>query len=277
MDMLTVDDINRTFADKGVHIKLPLPGHYAVKNMQILERKRVPGGVGLLLNIRFVNDRGEDVSDLFYCEGELEHEEKKEAETEESQHLPLTRLLPLRSKEGFDSEGEALDYLKQAITHLLEDKGYSSLSRGDSDLYFENEGVGFFVNLAIRCDDQALQKAEDLIRLRHEQGVDHDYGVLVPAFQETLGVSLLNEERWILRNQERLTINRIGLYAVDNWNPNLIYAFSIHPGPRELKRFFMTTGPKWTLVRSRYVLGRKKRAAEGRGSDTGEADTQRGM
>ena len=42
--MLTVDDINRTFADKGIHIKLPLPGHYPVKKMQIMERKKMPGG-----------------------------------------------------------------------------------------------------------------------------------------------------------------------------------------------------------------------------------------
>ena len=263
MPVLKVEDINRTFAEKGVHIKLPLPEDHVVKNMQILERKHIPGGVGLLLNIKFVNDRGEDVSDLFYCEGEVEREEKKD--DAESQYLPLTHLLPLRFREGFDGDEETFDYLTLAITHLLEDKGYSSIDRQDVDRYFENQGLGFFVNLAVRCDAQALEKAEALIKLRQEYGVDHDYGVLMPAFQETLGVSLLNEERWILRYHERLSINRIGLYGIDNWNPNLVYAFTVHPSPRELKRYFMTTGPKWNLVRSRYVLGRKKRAAEREG------------
>jgi len=271
MDLLTVDDIHRTFADKGVHIKLPLPGHYLIKKMQILERKNLPGGVSLLLNISFVNDRGEDVSDLFYCEGELEREEKEQAEPVQDHHLPLTQLLPLRFKEGFDSEEEEREYLTLAITHLLEEKGYSSIDRKDVDLYFEDRGTGFFLNLALRCDDHALQKTEEMINIRQEHGVDHDYGILIPAFQETLDVSLLNEERWMLRHQERLTINRIGLYGVDNWNPNLIYAFTIHPQPRELKRYFMTTGPKWNLVRSRYVLGRKKRAAERRASETGDS------
>jgi len=260
--MLTVDDINR----------MPLPGHYPVKKMQIMERKKMPGGVSLLLNISFVNDRGEDVSDLIYCEGEVEREEKEQAEPVEGHHLPLTGLLPLRSKEGFDSDAEEIEYLTMAITHLLEDKGYSATVGQDTDLHFENNGLGFFLNLALRCDDQALHKAEELIRIRERHGVDNDYGVLVPAFQEALGVSLLNEERWILRHQERLTMNRIGLYGVDNWNPNLIYAFTIHPWPRELKRYFMTTGPKWNLVRSRYVLGRKKRAEERRSADSGGAD-----
>lgn len=67
----------------------------------------------------------------------------------------------------------------------------------------------------------------------------------------------------MLRNQESLAANRIGVYAVDNWNPNLIYAFGVHPSPRELKKYFMTTGPKWSLVRSRYVLRRDKKGKAG--------------
>lgn len=264
MKILTVDEINRTFADKGVHIKLPLPGHYAVKNMQILERKHVPGGVSLLLSIRFVNDQGQEVSDLFHCEGKVEREEKKAEEPFDSKLLPLNNLLPLRSKEGFDTEGEALGYLTQSVSHLLRDKGYTAVDRGLADLHFENEGSAFFVNLALRCDDLALERAGELVRLRQEHGVDHEYGLVIPAFQEALGVPLLLQDRWMIRNQEYLSQNRIGLYGVDNWNPNLLYAFTIHPGSRELRRYFMTTGPKWTLVRSRYVLSRKKRAAEDR-------------
>jgi hypothetical protein len=265
--MLTVEDINRTFADKGIHIKLPLPLHYAVKNMQILDRKHVPGGVSLLLSVRFVNDQGKDISDLFHCEGEVEREEKKAEDPFDSKLLPLANLLPLRSREGFDSEGEALDYLREAVSHLLEDKGYTEVDRGVTDLYFDNQGMGFFVNLALRCDDLALERAKELARLRLEHGVDHEYGLVIPAFQEALGVPLLLQDRWMFRNQEYLSANRIGVYGVDNWNPNLLYAFTIHPGSREMRRYFMTTGPKWTLVRSRYVLSRKKRAAESQSQD----------
>jgi hypothetical protein len=71
------------------------------------------------------------------------------------------------------------------------------------------------------------------------------------------------EERWVQRNQEYLTINRIGVFAVDNWNPNLIYAFSVHPGQKDLKRYFMMTGSKWELVRSRYVLHRPRKKVPG--------------
>jgi hypothetical protein len=110
-----------------------------------------------------------------------------------------------------------------------------------------------------------------LVELRRRHGVDHEYGLVIPAFQETLGVSLLSEERWMLRNQESLAANRIGVYAVDNWNPNLIYAFGIHPSSRELKKYFMTTGPKWSLVRSRYVLRRDKRGKAGQAGSSDDA------
>jgi hypothetical protein len=119
------------------------------------------------------------------------------------------------------------------------------------------------MELAERCNDEALSKARKLVGLREKNGVDHDYGLVMPAFQETLGVPLLVEERWVQRNQEYLTINRIGVFAVDNWNPNLIYAFSVHPGQKDLKRYFMMTGSKWELVRSRYVLHRPRKKAPG--------------
>jgi len=267
--MLTVDEVNNTFAEKGLHVKLPLPTHFLVKNLRILEKRKIPGGVGLLLSVEFVNDSGENVSDLFHCEGELEVDREKKLETTEIQQPPLSDLLPLRSEEGFENDDEARAYLKEAIGHLLEDKGYLPAEHKDVDLYFERQGKGFFVDLALRCDDLALQRANELVELRQRYGVDHEYGLLIPAFQESLGVPLLSEERWILRNQEYLAANRIGVYAVDNWNPNLMYAFSIHPAPRELKKYFMITGPKWSLVRSRYVLRRpKRRAARGLGSSS---------
>jgi hypothetical protein len=262
--MLTVGEINSTFAEKGVQVQLPLPAGYLVRSLQILERKKIPGGVALLLSIRFINDKGEEVSDLFHCEGAVESEEKKRRLSEKDiEQPPLDAHLPLRSQEGFDDDDAARAYLTEAVTHVVKDKGYSLVESHDVDLCFEKEGRRFFVELAVRCDDQALAKAEKLIALREKHGVDHDYGLVIPAFQETLGVPLLAQERWILRHQERLTINRIGVFGVDNWNPNLLYAFSVHPGQKDLKRYFMMTGSKWELVRSRYVLRRPIKKAPG--------------
>jgi hypothetical protein len=259
--MLTVDDVNKTLAERGLDIKLPLPTHFLVRNMKILEKRKIPGGVGVLLSVDFVNEKGENVSDLFHCEGQIQIDREKELPP--SPPPQLSDLLPLRSVEGFENEEEARAYLGQAIGHLLEDKGYHAAESPDVDLYFEWQGKGFFADLALRCDDLALNRARELVELRRRQGVDHEYGLVTPAFQESLGVSLLSEERWMLRNQEFLAANRIGVYAVDNWNPNLIYAFGVHPAPRELKKYFMTTGPKWSLVRSRYVLRRDKKGKAG--------------
>jgi hypothetical protein len=242
---------------------LPLPASYLVRSLQILERKKIPGGVALLLSVRFINDKGEEVSDLFHCEGAVESEEKKRAAAREIEKPPLDAHLPLRSQEGFDDDEAARAYLAEAVTHLVKDKGYSQVERGDVDLCFQKEASRFLVELAVRCDDVALAKAEKLLALRQAEGLDQDYGLVIPAFQETLGVTLLAQERWVLRHQERLTINRIGVFGVDNWNPNLLYAFSVHPGQKDLKRYFMMTGSKWDLVRSRYVLRRPIKKTSG--------------
>ena len=260
--MLTVEEVNATFAEKGLHVKIPLPDHYLVKNMDILEKKDTAEGVGLLLSLRFVNDQGQEASDLFFCEGKVEGKERKKVQVAEIKQPPKSEMLPLRSKEGFENDEEVKAYLSEAISHLLHDKGYHPDERDGVDLYFESKGEGFYVNLAVRCDDTALERAKELAARRLQYGVDHEYGIIVPAFQESLGISLLNQDRWMWRNEEYLAANHIGIYAVDNWNPNLIYAFTIHPKPRELKRYFMTTGSQWQMVRSRYVAGRSRRKRE---------------
>jgi hypothetical protein len=262
--MLTVGEINSTFAERGVQVQLPLPASYLVRSLQILERKKIPGGVALLLSVRFINDKGEEVSDLFHCEGAVESEEKKRRAAGKDIEQPLLDAhLPLRSQEGFDNDEAARTYLAEAVTHLVKDKGYSAVECGEVDQCFVKGSRRFFVELAVRCDDLALAKADRLLALRQQEGVDHDYGLVIPAFQETLGVPLLTQERWILRHQERLMINRIGVYGVDNWNPNLLYAFSVYPGQKDLKRYFMMTGSKWELVRSRYVLRRPVKKVPG--------------
>ena len=96
--------------------------------------------------------------------------------------------------------------------------------------------------------------------LRHRLGSDHEYGLVVPAFQESLGLSLIKQERWIWNHEEYLGMHHIGVYGVDNWNPNRLYAFTVYPRERELKRFFMATTAQWALVRDRYVSGRSKKA-----------------
>jgi len=260
--MLTVEEINNTFAEKGIHIKLPLPGDFLVKNIDILEKKTTPDGAGLLLSVRFINDQGKEVSDLFFCEGQVDSKYRRKPEAGEIKEPPKSKLLPHRSKEGFDSEDEVKAYLGEAISHLLQDKGYQSGTSEGADLYFESQGHGFYVDLAVRCDDIALERARELVALRDKQGVDHDYGLAIPAFQESLDISLLNQDRWMWRNQEYLANNRIGVYAVDNWNPNLIYAFTIHPKRRELIRYFMTTGSMWQTIRQRYVASRSQRRRE---------------
>ncbi len=262
--MLTVGEVNSTFAEKGVQVQLPLPASYLVRSLQILERKRIPGGVALLLSVRFINDQGEESSDLFHCEGAVESEEKKKRlAARDIETPPLEAHLPLRSQEGFDSDQAARSYLAEAVTHLVGDKGYGEVPCDGTDLCFEKEGRRLFVELAPRCDDVAAGKVERLMALRRQEGVDHDYALVIPAFQETLGVPLLSQERWILRHLEKLTINRIGVFGVDNWNPNLLYAFSVHPGQKDLKRYFMMTGAKWEMVRSRYVLRRPIKKAPG--------------
>ena len=259
--MLTVEEVNNTFAEKGLHIKLPLPNHFLVRSLDVLEKKDIPGGVGLLLNVRFVNDQGEEVSDLFLCEGQVEGKRKREIEELEIKTPLKSKLLPLRSKEGFESEDEAEveDYLRGAISHLLQDKGYHLGEGGGVDLYFQRGEVGFFVSLAVRCDEKAIERAKGLVELRQKHGVDHEYGLIILAFQESLGISLLAQERWMWRNQEYLSAHRIGVYAVDNVDPNRLYAFTIYPRERELRRFFIATAPQWSLVRERYVLSRGKR------------------
>lgn len=262
--MLTVKDVVSTFVEKGLHINLPLPDDTQVKKLDVLERRKIPGGLALLLSIKYVDERGQDTTEVFFCEGRLD----KKPVTEIEIRMPAkASLLPIRSAELFENDDEVRAYLAEAMGHLLLDKGYVQGHRDDVDLYYELAENAFFLDVCVRLDDEALEKAEKLVALRLECGVDHEYGILVPAFQESLGVSLLNQDRWIWRNDEHLSANRIGVYAVDNWNPNLIYAFTVHPRPRELKRFFMTTGSQWQMIRSRYVATRAMRRREAAGVD----------
>lgn len=257
--MVTVADINKAFKDKDIQIKLPLPEDWQIKKLELLEKTRHLDTLHLLLNVSFVNDRGEVKSDLFNLEGSMR---RKVIESNPPKSVMKSEFLPVREKVTFDDEDEARAYMMEAMSHLLKDKGYSPGELTGADLYFEKGGRGFFINLAVRCDDQGLEEVKRLVKLRHEYGADYDYGLVIPAFQDSLGLSLRLEEMWISDNTEYLTAHRICVFAVDNADPNRLYPFTVYPKDRSLMSYFMVTTQQWILVRTRYVTTRKERREE---------------
>lgn len=247
--MVTVEEINQAFSEKGVRIRLPLPSHFRVKHMDVLERKSLPKGVGVLLSLKYTDDEGREISELFYCEGEIEV--RKEMPSQRLASLK-EKMLAKRERMDFDSDEQAIAYLGEAIGHLLQEKGYTEIKGKEADLYYEKGGTGFFINLAPRCDEEGLRRAKGLVELRHKYGAGHDYGLVVPAFQEPLGLPLRLQEFWLSQNMEYLSAHRIGVYGVDNMDPNRIYPFTIYPKPRELLKYFFNTAQQWRLTRSRY-------------------------
>ena len=112
--MLTVAEINQTFQEKGLLITLPLPPEWQVKKMDVLERKSLPGGVGVLLNVTYVDGSGHQKAELFYCEGELKTGPRKVAPRIE--RTVKEGYLPRREEIGFAGDAEAMavdeDYLR---------------------------------------------------------------------------------------------------------------------------------------------------------------------
>jgi hypothetical protein len=256
--MLTVAEINQTFQEKGLLIKLPLPLEWQVKKMDILERKKLPGGVGVLLNVTYVDDSGHQKAELFYCEGELRTGPRKPVARMERQ--VKEGYLPRREEIGFTDEAHAFEYLRTGMAHLLEDKGYRPTpAKEGADLHLEKEGQRFFGIVVLRFDDTAMDKARALVEMRRKQGPQNEYGLVAPAFQEPLGLPLRQQEGWVARNQEYLSTHRIGVYGVDNLDPNRIFPYTIYPKPRELMRYFLYTAQAWHMARSRFVESRTQR------------------
>ena len=259
--MVTVEEINKTFAEKGLYIELPLPPDRVVKGIEVLEKRTDGEEVKLLLKVKFIDEMGKEVTDILFCQGkQKEIKRVKKLPTAPPVEPTKSRVLPTREKATFEDEAEALAYLREAIADLLQDKGYCPTERSHVELYFEKEGRGFFVNLAVRCDDEGFRKAKELVELRRKYGSSHDYGLVVPAFQESLGLPLRLQDQWLYKNEELLSAHRIGVYAVDNADPNRIYPLTVYPGAKELVRYFMFTSQQWQIVRSRYVQlrGRSK-------------------
>ncbi len=258
--MLTVDEVTKIFAEKRMPIEIPFPGNWLVRGMEVLERQISAGSVGLVMRFDYVDEQGNQVSDVFFCRGRMDPKEKRpQIQTKPIEALK-SELLPPRDKTTFVDEEEAMSYLKEAMSHLLKDKGYQLMERSGVDLYFEKEGHGLFINLAARCNEKGFEKAKELVELRRRHGSDYDYGLAVPAFQESLGIPLRLQERWVWTNNEFLCAHRIGVFAVDNHDPNRIYPLTIYPKARELVRYFIVTSQQWALVRDRYVATRARRS-----------------
>ncbi|MDY6834530.1 MAG: hypothetical protein SVY53_07005 [Chloroflexota bacterium] len=254
--MITVQEVNQGFAEKGLNIKLPLADNIQVSKIDIVEKNSYPGGVKVLLRVDYEDPEQGRQSELFFCETQVRRETK--GFHQEIAPPPKQDMLPLREGITFSDDKEAREYLIYAITSLLTDKGYTQGQHTNADLYFEGEKTGFFINIAVRCDDEGAEKAKQLVELRRKVGSSYEYALVFPAIQEPLGLSLQNQERWIARNQDYLSVQRIGVYGVDNQDPNRVYSFTIYPKARLMRQYFMRISPQWPLLRSRYVQDRAK-------------------
>ena len=135
--MTTIGDVKEIFAKKGLHFEYLPSENFLVKSMRVVERYVTPyGDSKVVLNIRYINQEGKEISDLFFCEGKIKRKKISLPQMEVPKLLKLEPL-PLREKFEFDSESEAVEYVKGAIGHLLRDNGYNDVEREESDLYFE--------------------------------------------------------------------------------------------------------------------------------------------
>jgi len=105
-----------------------------------------------------------------------------------------------------------------------------------------------------------LAKANALIELRMKHGNDNFFALAAPAFQDSVGLSLLLQERWLSINGEFLAAHRIGVYTVNNRNPNQIFPFTVYPQKdRKLARYFMATTQQWSVMRDKYLQYRAEK------------------
>ncbi len=258
--MTTIKDVKEIFAQKGLHFQQLPSDNYVVKSAKVVERHVSPDGDSMTaLKIIYIDDKGKSVSDIFVCEGKIR---KSKVETAPIALPKLRKLeeLPLRETFEFSSDNEAIEYVKMAISHLLKDNDYVETQEEGCDLYFVKSPFGFFINLVPRFDEAALAKANALIELRMKHGSDNFFALAAPAFQDTVGLSLLLQERWISINGEFLAAHRIGLYTVNNKNPNQIFPFTIYPQKdTQLARYFMSTTQQWSVMRDKYIQYRAEK------------------
>ena len=256
---MTIAEVKQVFADKGIDISIPLPDEIAVKSLNVLEKHPHADGMVLLLEIRFITSDGKEEGDIFHCTGSKKAKTKSNIIVSPGFESLKSEMLSLRERETFEDDVEVYAFLRDALIHLLLDKGYHLEESEYADLYFKKDEKEFFANMAIRCDESGFEQAKKLIELRCKAGSAPDYGLIVPAFQESLGIPFRVQEQWIYKHGEYLSVQRIGVYAVDNWDPNRIYPLTIYSRGRDLAGYFVTTSQQWSLIRSRYVAERAKR------------------
>jgi hypothetical protein len=254
--MTTVAEVNQGFEDKKMSIQLPYPEDWMVKNIQILEKKDSVRGIKVLLAVELIRD-GKIIHDICYLEGEVERPEFQPSAPLETPQKS-SHILPLRHRFDFNDDAEVLDYLKSAFAALLMDNGYQIEDHPEADLYGTFEERGFFTMLACRLDEEAGHQARKLIDLRKKYKHMHDYGLVVPAIQEPLGIPLSVQESWVMANVDVLSNHRVGLYGVDNSDPNRVYPFTIYPQVRSMLNYFVATSQQWRAVRTQYLMSRGK-------------------
>jgi len=252
--MSTVKETNEIFAKQNLNIKLPYPEDWQVKSIDILEKKDLPGGVDVLLGIKMIDEIGHEISDLYFTSSEFEREPIVKMQQEEIKKDKL----PLRDKFEFANEKEASDYLKYAIESLIKDKGYTILKKEGVDLYGEKAGRGFFIFISPKYNDECYNKTEILIKMRGELGDANDYGIVTVAFQQSLGVSPMDQDDWLSQHINNFSRNHMAILAVDNKNPNTIYPLTVYPKEKEMRIYFLKTSTRWTLVQSRARQQRSK-------------------
>ncbi len=252
--MTTVADVNDAFNRKKMAIRLPYPEEWLVKDLQILEKKDTAKEVKVLLAVELILE-GKIVSDMCFLEGEIERERTVNAAPVEAPQK-TSHILPVRNRFDFDSDEDACRYIKEAFKSLLIDNDYEIKENPESDLYGIIGKRGFFIMIAPRLDDSAINTAQRLIDLRKKHKYMDDYGLVVPAFQEPLGVSLSSQESWVMANIDKLTAYRIGVYGIDNSDPNRVYPFTVYPQVRGLLRYFVAASRQWQDARSQYMSRR---------------------
>jgi len=250
----TVADVNKAFEGKKMAIQLPYPEDWLVKDLQILEKKDTASTVKVLLAVELIRE-GKLIRDTCYLEGQIEREQDRG-----SMDVPTLEktkyVLPVRNRLGFENEAEALGHLKEAFASLLQEHDYVIEDHPEADVYGTLGQRGFYAMLAVRCDQSAHDKAQRLVELRKTYKHLNDYALVVPAFQEPLGLPLSQQEAWVQAHVDSLSSHRVGIYGVDNSDPNRIYPFTVYPQVRGLLRYFVTASRQWMDVRAQFILSR---------------------
>lgn len=248
--MVTVAETNDLFIQQHLNIALPYPPTWQVKEINVVEKRRTHKSVKMLLFVAVIDEEGREISDLLYQESEI-FQQKNELPPKPQTCIP--GRLPGRPQAGFASREEALDYLKLAVTSYLQEYGFSIQATHDIELFFAKDDKGVIVRYAPCLDRGALAVAKSLVNMRKEYKAEFDYWLVVPAFQDSLGVSMIEQETWLSENEEYLSIHRIGIFAVDNLDPNCIYAFTVYPQIKEFMKYFIASSKRWPVVRQRYL------------------------